>query len=304
MRPVGRGDLTAPKVVQAPEVRGGEVTRPEPVVVESSADGGDVPANDLHESATGLGAAVAAGGRAGEVKERPADLVQAALGLAQVALRQAGVPAVHRRAGKRRMGHVGPDGPDGQGGSGATRPRGAGPTPDSVAKAGSVAPPERDGPATGAGHRSLAVSGRGRRRGGGTIVRSDRSAALPMIGQRAAGVPPRVVAGLADGRMRARRVDQVTEVPALEEPSEGSPTVSEQVAERRTDVHRVAERRVAERRTDVHRVVERRDPGGSGSQSPASTAPGGGVSPAVVLPRYGVRAPGGRPTVVLRPSGV
>ena len=125
-----------------------------------------------------------------------------------------------------------------------------------------------------------------------------------MIGQRAAGVPPRVVAGLADGRMRARRVDQVTGVHVLEEPNEVSPTVSDQVVERQVVERRTDARQAAARRTDAPQAAARRDPGGSESRSPASTAPGGGVSPAVVLPRYGVRAPGGRPTVVLRPSGV
>jgi hypothetical protein len=48
-------------------MRAGGVTRRAPAAVESSADGGDVPANDLHEGATELAAAVAAGGRAGEV---------------------------------------------------------------------------------------------------------------------------------------------------------------------------------------------------------------------------------------------
>ncbi len=130
-----------------------------------------------------------------------------------------------------------------------------------------------------------------------------------MIGRRAAGVPPRVVAGLADDRLRARKVDQVNGVPELEGQSEGLPTGNVQVVARPGVAYPgVADRTDARpgvaHRTDARQVAARRDPGGSGSPNPASTALVGGVSLAVVLPRCAGRAPGGRPTVAPRPSGV
>ena len=256
-----------------------------------------------HGGGTGTGPRAVADGRAGARIARPAGRVPAAR------LEEPGVSLLH--AAPARRGHAGsrvavdvdraaPAAPVGTRptivaasgaipGNGALRASAA--APANGVRPAEVVPP---GPVEG---------GRGLRRPVARNARVAHRTGLAAQDPAAAGVPCRGTIGVAGARTEIREADLAIGEAGRAEARGGSRTVSDRIAARRVPARPIAGLPEAARPIAGLRAGDRRDPGGSGSPSPASTAPDGGASPGVGPPPCAMRAPVARPTEGPRPIG-